>query len=73
MNKEFIKALEDIEKEKGISKKIILESIEKALQKSYEKNFNDNSNVEISINELTGDVSVYALKEVVENVENSNF
>lgn len=70
MNKEFIKALDDIEKDKGIDKNIILESIEKALVKSYEKNFDDNSNVEISINETTGDVTVYSLMEVVEEVEN---
>ena len=75
MNKEFINALEEIEKEKGIDKNIILESIEKALVKSYEKNFNDNTNVEIKINDSTGDVTVYALKEVVESkddIENNN-
>lgn len=72
MNKEFIKALEDIETEKGIQKSIILESIEKALAKSYEKNFEDNTNVEIKISEETGDVSVYAIKEVVEEVEDNH-
>lgn len=72
MNKEFIKALEEIEKDKGIQKSIILESIEKALAKSYEKNFDDNNNVEIKINDETGDVSVYSLKEVVEQVEDKN-
>lgn len=72
MNKEFIRALDEIQKEKGIDKGIILESIEKALAKSYEKNFDDNTNVEIKINEETGDVNVYTLKEVVEDVENKN-
>ena len=72
MNKEFIKALEDIETEKGIQKSIILESIEKALAKSYEKNFEDNTNVEIKISEETGDVSVYSIKEVVEEVEDNH-
>lgn len=72
MNKEFIRALDEIQKEKGIDKGIILESIEKALAKSYEKNFDDNTNVEIKINDETGDVNVYTLKEVVEEVENKN-
>lgn len=72
MNKEFIRALDEIQKEKGVDKGIILESIEKALAKSYEKNFDDNTNVEIKINEDTGDVNVYTLKEVVEEVENKN-
>lgn len=72
MNKEFIRALEEIEQEKGIQKSIILESIEKALAKSYEKNFDENDNVEIKINEETGDVSVHALKGVVEEVQDPN-
>ncbi len=72
MNKEFINALEEIEKEKGIAKSTILEAIEKALLKSYEKNFDEDSNVEIKIDHEKGDVSVYALKEVVEEVENPN-
>ncbi|NLW51910.1 MAG: transcription termination/antitermination protein NusA [Tissierellia bacterium] len=69
MNKEFINALEEIEKEKGIQKSVIVESIEKALVKSYEKNFDDDTNVEIKINDTTGDVTVYALKEVVETID----
>lgn len=72
MNKEFIRALDEIEKDKGINKEVILELIEKALVKSYEKNFEDNSNVEIKINETTGDVNVYALKEVVDEVTDPN-
>lgn len=70
MNKEFIRALDEIQKEKGIDKAIILDSIEKALVKSFEKNFEENSNVEIKINEVNGDVNVYAVKDIVEEVEN---
>lgn len=65
MNKDFIRALDEIEKEKGIKKDEILQALEKALQKSYEENYKAN-NVEISINHETGDTKVYALKEVVE-------
>lgn len=72
MNKEFIKALDDIEKEKGIGKAVILDALSKALVKSYEENFDSNSNVEISINEITGDINVFAVKEVVEEVSDSN-
>lgn len=72
MNKEFIKALDDIEKEKGIGKAVILDALSKALVKSYEENFDSNSNVEISINEVTGDINVFAVKEVVEEVSDSN-
>lgn len=75
MNKDFIRALDEIEKEKGIKKEEILQALEKALQKSYEENYKAN-NVEISINHETGDTKVYALKEVVEtqdDVENPDY
>ncbi|MFM1524852.1 MULTISPECIES: transcription termination factor NusA [Helcococcus] len=71
MNKEFIKALDEIEKEKGIKKEEIITAVEKALEKSFEENF-DSTNVEISINEETGDTKVLAVKEVVEEVTYPN-
>lgn len=71
MNKEFIKALEEIEKDKGISREIIFDALEKALIKSYEKNFDDNENVVVKINHDDGKISVLAVKEVVENLEDS--
>lgn len=70
MNKEFIKALDDIEREKGVKKSVILQALEKALVKSYEENFESNSNVEIKINEVNGDIKIYSLKKVVDEVEN---
>ncbi|NLY47107.1 MAG: transcription termination/antitermination protein NusA, partial [Tissierella sp.] len=39
MNEDFIQALHEIEKEKGISKEIIFEALESALISSYKKNF----------------------------------
>ena len=37
MNKEFIDAIYDLEKEKGISKDILIEAIESALVSAYKK------------------------------------
>lgn len=71
MNKDFIMAMQEIEKEKGISREAIFDAIEKALIKSYEKNFNDNENVNVEIDRNTGEIRVYALKEVVDDVEDS--
>ena len=68
MNTEFIKALDDIEKEKGVSKAILLEALEAALISAYKKNFGSSQNVEVIIDAETGLVQVYALKEVVEDV-----
>ncbi|HHV39422.1 MAG TPA: transcription termination/antitermination protein NusA [Tepidimicrobium sp.] len=69
MNVEFIRALEDIEKEKGISKDVILDALESALISSYRKNFGSSQNVEIEIDKDTGEVKVYAKKTVVEKAE----
>lgn len=72
MNEDFIQALHEIEKEKGISKDIIFEALESALISSYKKNFGSAQNVVIDIDRETGLTKVLALKEVVEEVENEN-
>jgi len=68
MNTEFIEALEEIEREKGISKDVLLEAIEAALISSYKRNFNTAQNVRVDINRNTGVIKVYARKTVVEEV-----
>ena len=70
-NKELIMALEELEKERGISKDYLLESLEVALVAAYKKNFDSAENVKVEIDSQTGEIHVYAQKEVVETVENS--
>jgi N utilization substance protein A len=72
MNVEFIQALDDIEKEKGISKDVLLEAIETALVSAYKKDFGSKDNVRIEISAEAGEVKVFSRKEVVEDVENKN-
>jgi N utilization substance protein A len=69
MNVEFIEALEEIEKEKGVSKEVIFDALESALISSYKKNFGSSQNVEVEIDKVNGTVSVYAKKNVVDEVE----
>lgn len=68
MNIDFVEALSDIEKEKGISKEILLEAIEAALISSYKRNFNAAQNVRVDIDRNTGLIKVFARKTVVEEV-----
>ena len=69
-SKELILALEDLEKEKGIKKDYMLESIEMALVTAYKRNYDSTSdNVKVTMNAETGEVHVYAEKTVVETVE----
>lgn len=67
MNQEFILALGEIEREKGVDKEIIFEALESAMISSYKKNFGSAQNVDVEMNRETGDVALYALKEVVGN------
>ena len=69
MNVEFIEALEEIEREKGISKEVIFDALESALISSYKKNFGSSQNVEVEIDRENGHMAVYSKKEVVEEVE----
>ncbi|MGV8144934.1 MAG: transcription termination factor NusA [Alkaliphilus sp.] len=69
MNTEFISALEQIQKDKGISKQILIDTIEAALISSYKRNFGTSQNVKVEINQETGDINVYSQKQVVEVVE----
>jgi len=69
MNSDFIEALHEIESEKGVSKEIIFDAIESALISSYKKNFGSSQNVIVEMNRDTGMVKVYAIKEVVEEID----
>ena len=65
-NKELILALEELEKEKGIKKEYVLESIETALVTAYKRNFDSLENVKVDIDHNTGATHIYAIKEVME-------
>ncbi|MBQ1959329.1 MAG: transcription termination/antitermination protein NusA [Firmicutes bacterium] len=69
MNKEFIRAIEDLEKEKHISKEVLIEAIESALVSAYKKNYGTSQNVRVDIDQKTGDINVYMRMDVVEEIE----
>ena len=66
----FLEALDELEKEKGILKEELLETIETALLAAYKKNYGEKDNVKVTINRNSGDVKVYSQRLIVENVEN---
>ncbi|MBQ4527737.1 MAG: transcription termination/antitermination protein NusA [Clostridia bacterium] len=72
MNSEFLTALNEIEKEKNISKDILLDAIDAALVSAYKRNYNTNqNNVIVNIDRENGSVKVFVSKEVVETVEDA--
>ncbi|WP_069649567.1 transcription termination factor NusA [Caloranaerobacter ferrireducens] len=70
MKAEFLEALEQIVKDKGITKDVLYDALEAALKTAYRKNFGTSQNVEVEIDKENGEVKAYAKKVVVENVEN---
>ena len=63
-NKEFMKALDNLVNEKGISKAYILEALELALTSAYKKNYHSLSNVRVSIDDDCN-IKVFSYKTVV--------
>ena len=53
MNREFISAIEALEKEKQISKDLLIEAIESALVSAYKKNYGTSQNVRVNIDKET--------------------
>lgn len=69
MNREFIEAINALEKEKDVSKDILIEAIESALVSAYKKNYGTSQNVRVNIDRELGDIDVFMRKDVVEEVE----
>ncbi len=69
MNNELMEALNILEKEKNISKAVLLEAIEQSLLQACKNHFGKADNVKVNIDPDTCDFSVHAEKTVVEDVE----
>lgn len=66
MNHEFMEALDELEKDRGIDKEIIIDTIEQALLTAYKKNFGSAQNVRVSVDREGGEVRVYSQRRVVD-------
>lgn len=67
-NEEFLKAVDIVSKEKSISKDIIFEAMELALLSAYKKNFDSKTNARVDINRETGDIKVFSVLNVVDEI-----
>lgn len=71
MSKELVSALNSLEEDKGIKKEIIVEALEAALTSAYKRNYGQAQNVEVEFDDKKGNIHVYAVKKVVEEVADS--
>lgn len=69
MNIDFMEALRQIEKEKGIPMEVLIEAIEAALMSAYRRNFGSTQNVRVEVDRGTGQIRVLSGHLVVDRVE----
>ncbi len=77
MNFGLLEALDQIEQEKGIPREEIITILEKALLNAYKKHIGapkgtDMSNIVVEIDRSTGNINIFHVLEVVEEVEDEN-
>lgn len=68
-SKAFIKALNNIVKEKNISEDVVFDAMTLALQTAYKKNFDSKTNVRVDINRETGEIKVFSYLVVVSEID----
>lgn len=70
INKDFFKALEDLEETRRIKKEYFVEALEAALTSAYKKNYGEAKNAYVVLSPEKGAIKIYSYKTVVEEVEN---
>ena len=70
---EFIKALNTVIEEKGISKDLIIEAMKQALMTAYKKNYDSRTNVRVDFDEFTGKFKVISYYVVVDDYIDSTY
>lgn len=69
---EILDALNLLEKEKNISKEVLIEAIENSLLIACKNHFGTTDNMTVTMDHSTGEYHVYCGKTVVEDVQNTN-
>ncbi|VAW37505.1 Transcription termination protein NusA [hydrothermal vent metagenome] len=68
----LVQIIEQVEKDKGIDKDVLIEALESALLKAAEKRFGAGKEIEAHYDEELGEIELFVFKEVVEEVEDSD-
>lgn len=72
MSNELLTILEYIEQERGISRNVLVEAVEKALLSASRKSIHPASQLDVKVDPETGDIRAWAKLEVVEENANSD-
>lgn len=68
MPSELMRIIEQVSRQRGVEKEILIKAIEDAVRVAVRKRFGPDRDIEVSFNEEMGEVEVFEFKEVVENV-----
>ncbi len=68
MNLELKKAIDQISKDKGLDRGMLIDTLEEAVRISVLRRYSEDMDVEVSYNDETGDIEVYQFKIVVDDV-----
>ena len=68
MSLELKKALDQISKDKGLDRSMLIETIEEAVRISVTRRYGEDVDAEVSFNEETGEIDVFQFKIVVDDV-----
>ncbi len=61
LGKDFMRALHQIEEEKGLPVSVIISSLEAALVSAYKKNYDGNANVQVDLDLENGEIRLYEI------------
>ena len=69
MSMELKKSIDQISKDRGIDRDLLIDTLEEAVRSSVNKKYGNKLDIEVNFNEETGEIEVYQFKIVVEEVE----
>jgi N utilization substance protein A len=70
MKTDFIRAINQVCAERGLTVEVVLEALEQALASAYKRDFATTQHLEAKIDPSSGEIKMFAGREVVETVEN---
>jgi N utilization substance protein A len=69
---ELLRVIDQVSREKGVDREVLIKTIEEAVRAAARKKLGQNYDLEVSFNEEMGEIEIFEFKEVVEKVTNEN-
>ena len=69
---ELIRVIDQVSREKGVEREVLIKTIEEAVKAAARKKLGQDYDLEVSFNEEMGEIEIFEFKEVVEKVANEN-